>query len=750
MQHHSPELRDLQERDGYLASFKNMQRDLKKYAAQYQIPLNEPHLANLFSTIDKIWDRADEKIPDAGSFPLFALIKLNFSLLTAADYLATHEYMNSTPNGREGQTFDFGTFDSLERVQQIISHLQQYEHNKQTFSVVDNHIFTYPSERSNHNLNQLRKDMAVELIQTIRKHPLNRLFYIEAPTGGGKTNLSIIAVTELLKANPELTKVYYVFPFTTLITQTFAVLRKSLDLYDNEIIELHSKAELGSRNKENNEDGLFGQEKKDYIDHLFALYPVTLLSHVKFFDILKTNKKETNYLLHRLANSIVIIDEIQSYSPALWDKMLYFINQYAHYFNIRFVVMSATLPKISELNIGLEQKINFVDLIPNARKYITNNNFSKRVRFNFDLYKSKIELEELATAVIDKSKAYANKNGNVRTIIEFIFKKSASEFQRLIAAKTKFFDKILILSGTILESRRKEIINCIKRSAKEPLNILLITTQVVEAGVDIDMDLGFKNTSLIDSDEQLAGRVNRNALKEDCEVYLFHLDDPGILYGGDYRYIKTRESITLEKHKAILEEKNFKQLYEEVFNLVDWHNKLPLKDNLSDYEYKIRKTCFTDIDAGFKIIDQESYTVFVPLQLPMFIPGDTPGKQEPVFSEKAIKFLHKHNVHAVDNHLDGQSVWLLYESLIQNRSSHKVRFDMQKTIELKILQSILSKFCFSLLSHSKDVQKLLNGFGEERYGYLYLSRWSSDTDHGQVYQYETGLNNNALKDTQLL
>ena len=65
---------------------------------------------------------------------------------------------------------------------------------------------------------------------------------------------------------------------------------------------------------------------------------------------------------------------------------------------------------------------------------------------------------------------------------------------------------------------------------------MLITTQVVEAGVDIDMDLGFKNISLIDSDEQLAGRVNRNACKVGCEVYLFRLDNASVLYGKDKRY----------------------------------------------------------------------------------------------------------------------------------------------------------------------------------------------------------------------
>ena len=61
-------------------------------------------------------------------------------------------------------------------------------------------------------------------------------------------------------------------------------------------------------------------------------YPIVLLSHVRFFNVITTNKKDANYLLQRLANSVVIMDELQTYPPAIWDKMAYFISEYAYMF----------------------------------------------------------------------------------------------------------------------------------------------------------------------------------------------------------------------------------------------------------------------------------------------------------------------------------------------------------------------------------------------------------------------------------
>jgi CRISPR-associated endonuclease/helicase Cas3 len=151
------------------------------------------------------------------------------------------------------------------------------------------------------------------------------------------------------------------------------------------MIQLHSKASFYT--KEEPADGKYGGEKKLHLDYLFVNYPFCVTSHVRFFDILKGNSKETNYLLHRLCNSIVVIDELQAYNPAHWDKLVFFIENYAHYFNVRFIIMSATLPKIDALSASQVGK--FIHLTPNKRDYFSNKNFAGRIEFDFSLLEKK-------------------------------------------------------------------------------------------------------------------------------------------------------------------------------------------------------------------------------------------------------------------------------------------------------------------------------------------------------------------------
>lgn len=448
-------------------------------------------------------------------FSLFALIKLNYSLLTASDYCATNHYISNLKN----MPSDFGILNKDKMIENI---KKTKSYNKKLYDNIDNFKYICPKLKNNGNLNQLRTEMGADVIQNIKNNSDKNLFYIEAPPGGGKTNLSMIAISELLSLYPSIKNIFYVFPFTTLITQTYKILIETFGLDKNEIIQIHSKAGLQNKNETDN-------YSQNYIDYLFVNFPIVLLTHIKFFDILKSNKKEENYILHRLCNSIVIIDELQSYNPSEWDKIMYLIDNYSKLFNIKFIIMSATLPKIGNLTNS-----TFVHLIENKSKYFLNENFKDRVSFDFTEYDKKevtkenkpIFLSKLADTVLCKSKEWFKINKRVHTIIEFIFKKTATDFYNIVENlnKDKFFDEIFVLSGTILEPRRIEIIEYLKNEDNNDKNILLITTQVVENGVDIDMDLGFKDRSIVDSDEQLAGRINRNVNKNNCKLYLFNCE----------------------------------------------------------------------------------------------------------------------------------------------------------------------------------------------------------------------------------
>ncbi|MBN8650561.1 MAG: CRISPR-associated helicase Cas3' [Cytophagales bacterium] len=721
IRHHSSRLDDFSKKETFTALSPELCTKLTSYLECYEKEVTPQIIKNL-SLI------GNKKLSFEGlGFEWFSLIRLNFSLLTAADYYATSHYCNKWRHHYDS----FGVIDSQHRDRHFLNLQITQPHNKalyQNQSALPSQPFEALSEKSNANLNKLRSCMAAEVIKNVRQHASHHLFYIEAPTGGGKTNMAFMATQELLQANPELNKVFYVFPFTTLVTQTQKSAIETLGLQSDEWIELHGRAAWKQKeNIENQKDGLYGAERLDDIHNQFVNYPYTFLSHAGFFDILKANDKSSIYLMHRLANSVVVIDEMQAYNPDLWDKMAYLLKEYAEVLNIRFVVMSATLPKIGSL-----ANANFHSLLPDAiERFFTNPNFADRVSFSDELLKRKQPkphekqeyLEWLVEKVHQKSEAYRAAHGKVRTIVECIFKKSATSFAALAEAKFHNYE-IYVLSGTILEPKRKQIIQGLKSESNKSKNILLVTTQVVEAGVDIDMDLGFKNRSIVDSEEQLAGRVNRNVNKQGCTVYLFDLDDANVIYGKDRRYKETRNSLEPE-YFNILRTKKFDLLYDKVKS---WLARTNIESSLAgtakDYQERmIGQLNFPGVDKEFTLIDQNNISVFVPLDLCLKVEGLE------IFTKQQVQFLADFDINPIEEKLDGKAVFNLYRNLIV---THAESFTDRKQ-NIKMLQSIMSMFTFSLFADSKVVKELKAGGNQEEYGYLYL------VSHVEVYDYELGL-----------
>ncbi len=754
--HHSKFLSDnFQDRVGF------SEGELKamiSYLGVFELNISQDIVQKVIPNVKKVTAGISDLF---NNFSLYSLVKLNFSLLTASDFLASGEYMT------DYVVNDFGVL-TLQRKEQMHQHISgnqfldkasiKTNYNRDTFSkAATQYHFINPKERSNINLNILRQEMGIEILQKIRKWSGERLFYIEAPTGGGKTNLSFLATIELLRLNPELNKVYYVFPFTTLVTQTEQALKEAFNLSSHEIITLSSKS--GFKEKEG-EDDQYGDQRGFYLDNLFSLFPVCLMTHIKFFNILKTNEKSENYLLHRLANSVVVIDELQAYDPKQWQKVIFFIQSYAELYNIRFIVMSATLPKLDELDIFKKQPLKFKYLIDDAKsRYFRNPNFSHRVKFDLDtLCGRKIELDEIADTLIEKSKAYsltdwgeAKPEGSVYTIIEFIFKKTATAFYKAIEDKEAFFDEVFVLSGTILEHRRKYIINYLKNPANRKKKILLITTQVVEAGVDIDMDIGFKDTSLIDSDEQLAGRINRNVNKENCTLYLFEFNNQAFLYKGDKRWENTR-NLGLVKHKEILETKDFDSIYNKVLKGINEWDNTSLAIGFGEYKSKINSLQFQSVHFDFQLIQNENQniSVFVPLEIPIQIAEVGDGQVIYTFSQSEQDFLIDNGIDLEEGIVSGKLVFELYLRL-----HHPGGDIMRKQIDFKKMQGIISRFIFQLIgtdkvknqvAHFSDLEKRPFSAKPERDmnpRIYYLDRWEN------IYDPIFGLDDTRFSDITL-
>lgn len=675
-------------------------------------------------------------------FAIFCLLNLNFSLITAPDYYGTGEYMQNL------KVDDFGLIEGDFRGKIIKNFKTTKSYNQQLFEKTEalcNISFENITTANKENLNLLRQKLAAEVLINIDKYKYDNLFYLEAPTGSGKTNISLAVAIKLLETNQELNKIFYVFPFTTLITQTFKAIKETLDIDNESIIQLHSKSGFHQQNEESN-DGNYGDKRLNFLNNHFVNYPITLLTHIKFFDILKGNDKDANYIFHRLANSIVIIDELQSYNPKQWDKIIYFLSNYAEMFNMKIIMMSATLPKIDSLlekDSPMRNRIKYLITPENKTKYFQNINFAGRVKFDFsilDRYNWKRPnaeekenyLNYLAQKVFSESELYSKQNvlvpQSVRTVVEFITKKSATKFLKLLQEDEKFNAyKIYLISGEILDTRRNLILDSIKSNQDKKL--ILITTQVIEAGVDIDMDIGFKDRSLIDSDEQLAGRVNRNAQKKDCKVFMFDYDGTSFIYRGDKR-LKVEPMSQKELYMRILKTKDFDtDFYSKVQSEITKINESDALKNLSDYKNTFKRFNFFEINKNFKLIEQENEIVFVPLSIPKHH-----------FSDEDLKVLGYFEIPEIVAEIEvcicGKDVWQKYISIITNESKADY---MANQTQLKQIYGVLSKFMFSAFSNQIDNLKEFTDYNEKlsnfkQYGVYYLSGWE------EIYSYEGGLN----------
>lgn len=776
--HHSPKLAD---QLLIHTSYQGDTEPLVGYLPRYHLVIPPAELAQIQFLMSKGYHTVaaqNDKFSQPDTFALYALVRLTFSLLTASDFYGTAHYYHGWDDAQPYDDFGLITGELREKIINNARTLQPY--NRAVTEHLAERLADDPTQPawqlpSADNLNRLRSRMAAEVVATVRVHAHERLFYLHAPTGGGKTNLSMLAAAELLDANPELTKIYYVFPFTTLITQTAQSLRDTLGLSGDEVMELHGRAAYKTNEVDVELDARYGRDHRTELDNLFINFPVCLLTHVRFVDILKTSRKEANYLLHRLANSVVILDELQSYDPRHWDKLAWLMKEYAHAFNIRFVLMSATLPRLGALRTGNGKEYvqtKFQELLPDAGRFIRNPNFSQRVRFDFSLEANlptpekgdadgrKVFLKQLAGAVLARSEEWATTHGGrVRTVIEFIFKKTATEFHELAEQLLPDYT-LLVLSGTILEHRRRTIIHFLKNQPAGCPKVLLITTQVVEAGVDIDMDLGFKDRSLLDSEEQLAGRVNRNATKSGSVLYLFRLDSAKLLYGKDRRYGVQESRAFRDEAANILTNKNFDKLYGEVMDGIDGWNARVGGVNLGTYQDYYRRLNFPAADQELKLIEQETGTLFIPCEIELYPEVWAEGKFRPaarelfatddewaafqqrhrLLTEGQLTFLAGQQVNLKNGRLAGQDVLALRKALIERPG--KTRDDKQDNHKnKKQLQGILALFTCSLFAQSKDMQRIQHNIHvQEAYGIwaLYGDAWD------EIYTVDGGLRSDKL------
>lgn len=519
---------------------------------------------------------------------LYAWVRLQFSLLTAADYYATSEFMSGI------EVTDFGKFGDIQQL------IRQYEDGEVQKKIRNYQREIYPMEPEKlqqvSEINILRTELFSEAEENLKKNKDQSVFYLEAPTGSGKSNTAMNLSFTLMQENSDLRKLFYIYPFNTLVEQNMSILEKTFGnkkeimsqiAVVNSLVPFKDKKEV-EEDRENSK-----KYQEILLDRQFLNYPFILSTHVMLFRTMFGNAKEDVFGFQQLCHSVIVLDEIQSYKINLWSEMIAFLKEFAELLDIKVIIMSATLPNLEVLT---DYKENAVRLLSDCSKYFHHKMFRKRVVPKYDLLEEDITLESLAEHVLE--------NKNKKVLIEFIKKASAEEFYRILGERV---ESVFLMTGDSSIQERKDLIEKIKGLS----SVILVATQVIEAGVDIDMDIGFKDISRLDSEEQFMGRINRSG-KKDGVVYFFNLNEAKSIYKEDVRGDE-RFTLMVPEIRTLLETKNFSAFYEsDILPVLKKKGEMIDKNNLKEFfSQKVGLLNMPEVAEKMKLIDDNTQGIFI-------------------------------------------------------------------------------------------------------------------------------------------
>ena len=694
-----------------------------------------------------------------------------YSLLITSDVLASREY--NTPIEKIKGDYKNIIDDGLKS--RMINSFLSVSYN----SNIKNEHFSGDVSKIN-DINDLRKNMLLESSFNLKNNIGNHVFFLNMPTGGGKTNTSMKLALDLIE-NTDANRIIYAMPFINIIEQNYDVVKNTFSLDEkNEIRKIYSATETIF----NDEDDEF--KSKIILQDSFFNYPVIFTTFTTFFDGILRNNKRYKYKIASYINSVVILDEIQSLPLKNWNSLYYIINEIAEKYNIYFIIMSATLPRFDKLKLDYNNKYKHekpFQLIENPEKYFNH--------YLFDRTEIKNDLKELNINNIEEIKKY------LYEIIESNFNEGYNK--GLIVLNTIKSSKIIynllsdmypnlnidLLNSSLLFNIKKEIIYKINNLEKDNSRYLLVSTQSVEAGVDVSFDFVIRDFAILDSIEQIRGRCNRNR-ELNCDnpnkkgnVYLIDLSDKkNSLH--TYIYDENEMRSRIEETKNILNNSvnySYNDIVNYYNNVSDNINLLEdeKQDNFIDNDRKnivnwnlVHYSNLQDND-GIHIIDSNlnQFSVFIPAKLNIFTePMDdlynvemslkgieklySEDKNKFIFSYNELEFLKQKQKESdykfiENNFIDGGELIKFYKEYLSN--SRNMNFDYYKIIR-KEFSSVINKFIVNITINDKElVDKILDeddgDFEKLSYFYIMDKELIGDDDYS-LYSIKTGLNYNFV------
>jgi len=486
-------------------------------------------------------------------------IRYVFSCLTDADFLDTERFFS--PEIDRSYTGDF-------------SHALRLIVNKIEAFVPDTPV---KKARAELCLHVSRNALHPEDINTINM-----------PTGSGKTLTSLKVALEIaVREGKE--RIIYVIPYTSIIEQTANEFSQILG-NSVAILQHHSNYDFYTDGEKESVGYSTAEKMKKSSENWDC--PIVITTSVQFFESLYHYRGSKLRKMHNLANAVIVFDEIHMLPTDYLQPCIRAIGYISKYLNSRSIFLSATMPEYDELFGRYIPECRYKNLVTNTENYAVFKNTNIR-------YIGEISLDALAVRA----------NEAQSTLIVTGTKKMARMLFKLIGGK-KYH-----LSTSMTPEHRTIVIENIREDLKKNVKIAVVSTSLIEAGVDLDFEVVFREISGLESILQSAGRCNREGIRKEGNVFVFSTDD------SQKGEVQLRRSIALDiiKNNAdVASDKCIKEYFERVFgfnadsiekNTIAGDGKSPIPLNSLPFREYAEKFKFIENDTVAVIVNRSDVTM---------------------------------------------------------------------------------------------------------------------------------------------
>jgi CRISPR-associated endonuclease/helicase Cas3 len=405
-------------------------------------------------------------------------------------------------------------FQTEEKIEESIIEL-----NHSLGSVFEKHSSaTNPSR-----LNQLRTELRLEATENIEKflQQNRRVFTLTAPTGGGKT-FTLLSIARQIQKHKKNLGIIYALPFLSITEQVQNILENDLQI---DYLTLSSKAQNNDIEKAQQayefnptNDNLQKLIQLNFAEQTFD-HPFIITTFVQLFETLISNKNSTLLKLPNFSNRIFLIDEVQSLPPRLYIFFAAWLDDFCRKHDSYAILSTATMPKLDfpikdYLPDEKKPELLFRNYVLPLELLNTEKYFGQDV---FNRYKINL-ISQDTFLIADLSKHILSQEQSSLVILNTI-----ADTKLLYNELSGVLSHVVLLNTHFIPEDRSKKIEQIKESLKNGEHIVLISTQLIEAGVDIDFPIVYRDLCPLPSLIQSAGRCNRNKKVPLGQVYFFQL-----------------------------------------------------------------------------------------------------------------------------------------------------------------------------------------------------------------------------------